>query len=209
MFVFTIRVYSVSIKPNDLQEINEDLSRMLVNAMISNEVYNSLVFLMRIDNFEQDKDMRLKYSILKQVNAKTFDFGIPSYLNMSDPITLLEELQRVNGKQATIEGKELANAQNTTVQNFELEDVENVEFKEYLRKNIEMIKKLPYEQRVMILQKARVKPFKKSVQAFRQILLEPCSPLIKLFKLQKYMQTTIPQEIFEYWQGAIKDYSKL
>ena len=61
MFIFTMRVYQAHVKPSDLLEINEDLSRTLVNIMVSNEVYNSLVFLMRVDYFEQDKDMRLKY----------------------------------------------------------------------------------------------------------------------------------------------------
>lgn len=52
---------------------------------------------MRIDNFDADKDMRKKYSILKSINAKTSDFGISPYLNMNDPIVLVEELSKLSG----------------------------------------------------------------------------------------------------------------
>lgn len=63
--------------------------------MICNEVYNILVFLMRIDTFDSDKDMRNKYSLLKGV--KTTDFGIDEYLNMNDPLVLVEELSKLSG----------------------------------------------------------------------------------------------------------------
>jgi hypothetical protein len=64
----------------------------LINHIISEEIYTILIFLVRIDNFDPDKDMRKKYSMLKGV--KTSEFGIDPYLTMNDPTILIEELQK-------------------------------------------------------------------------------------------------------------------
>lgn len=70
-----------------MEALNEDLVKITINIIISNDVYRILICLMRIDNFDADKDMRTKYSLLKGV--KTTDFGIDKYLNMNDPIIVI------------------------------------------------------------------------------------------------------------------------
>jgi hypothetical protein len=93
---------------------------------------------MRIDNFDADKDMRNKYLLLKGI--KTTEFGIDKYLNMSDPIILVQEYSRISGYVIDTE-RDLF--KNPTVQNIEIEDISNIEFKEYFKNNIDHIKKLP------------------------------------------------------------------
>jgi hypothetical protein len=50
---------------------------------------------MRIDNFDADKDMRIKYSMLKGI--KTTDFGIDPYFNMNDPLIVIKEISKLSG----------------------------------------------------------------------------------------------------------------
>ena len=111
-----------------------DLQKLVIDIMISNDVQNIILFLMRIDNFDSDKDMRNKYLHLKGV--KTTDFGIDKYLNMNDPIILVEEFSKISGIEIQTE-RDLIN--NPTVQNIEIEDISNVEFKEYFKNNMDNI----------------------------------------------------------------------
>jgi hypothetical protein len=50
---------------------------------------------MRIDNFDGDKDMRIKYGMLKGI--KTTDFDIDKYLSMNDPLLVVDELSKLYG----------------------------------------------------------------------------------------------------------------
>jgi hypothetical protein len=61
--------------------LKEDLVKLIINVIISEDLYKVLVTLYRIDNFELDKDLRLKYSALKGV--KTTDFEIDPYLSLA------------------------------------------------------------------------------------------------------------------------------
>eukprot|EP00347_Sterkiella_histriomuscorum_P007333 403349353 len=206
LYILTMRIYYEGVKANDMDQLNEDIYRILIDTMFCNEIYNILVFLMRIDNFDSDKDMRQKYQILKSINAKTQDFGINPYLCLNDPIVLVEELSKLSGVIIETDRDLL---QNPTVQNIELEEFENIEFKEYLKSNMEHINQLPTNLQQIILQKSRVRPYKKSVERFRTILIKPCSPLKKLFQLQEFLQTFIPSEVQEFWKDSIKNGSNL
>lgn len=42
--------------------LNEDIAKLCINVIVKDEVYEILTKLVRIDNFEQDKDLRTKYS---------------------------------------------------------------------------------------------------------------------------------------------------
>lgn len=78
-----------------MSTLTYDLQKLVIDIMICNDVQNIILFLMRIDNFDSDKDMRNKYALLKGV--KTTDFGIDKYLNMNDPIILVEEFSNLSG----------------------------------------------------------------------------------------------------------------
>lgn len=59
--MFIIKLYCDSIEKEDLTAINEDLVKISIQIIINDEVYRVLICLMRIDNFDADKDMRIKY----------------------------------------------------------------------------------------------------------------------------------------------------
>jgi hypothetical protein len=65
----------------------------------------------------------------------------------------------------------------------DLEDIVNIEFKEYFKKNKSHIEELPGEVQMKLMQKARIRPYQKSVLKFRDIMTRACSPLEKLFML--------------------------
>ena len=122
--------------------------------------------------------MRKKYSILKGV--KTSDFGIDPYLTMNDPAILIQEISSF--KEVEIEtSRDLVS--NPTVQNMDLEDMMNMQFKEYIKQNQDYILSLPNEVRTLIYEKAKIKPYKKSVAKFREIMTQPLAPPTKLFML--------------------------
>lgn len=41
--------------------LHEDLVKLIVNVIFSDELYKLLILLYRVDNFDFDKDLRLKY----------------------------------------------------------------------------------------------------------------------------------------------------
>ena len=93
--MFLIKIYGDYIQQEDLKAINEDLVKVSVDMIFTAETYRILVCLMRIDNFDADKDMRIKYTMLKGVN--TTDFEIDKYLSMNDPLVVVEELGKISG----------------------------------------------------------------------------------------------------------------
>ena len=160
--------------------INEDVLRVIIAAMFSgSELYKILILLFRVDNFDQDKDLRAKYSCMKGV--KTTDFSIDPYLSLADPLIVLKEASLRYGIDIKTQNMLL---QNPSVQKMDLEDIVNIEFKEYFKNNHEDFKQLPDELRVKLLAKARIRPYQKSVIKFREIMTQPASPIDKLLNLQ-------------------------
>ena len=70
--------------------INEDVIKVIITALFAGtELYKILILLFRVDTFELDKDLRVKYSCMKGV--KTTDFSIDPYLSLADPVIVLKE----------------------------------------------------------------------------------------------------------------------
>ena len=63
--------------------------KLIVNSLVNDELYKVLVLLFRVDNFDFDRDLRLKYGALKGV--KTTDFAIDPYFSLADPIVVIKE----------------------------------------------------------------------------------------------------------------------
>ena len=59
----------------------------------------------------------------------------------------------------------------------------NIKFKEFFKQNKQYLVSLPPEIKTKIYQKAKIKPFQRSVLKFRDIFSKQCSPLEKLFYL--------------------------
>lgn len=87
MHLFIQKFYAEHFEPCDLKELKEDLAKLVISIVIKDDIYKVLICLQRIDSFEQDKDLRGKYSLLKGV--KTTEFGIDPYLCLSDPIVVI------------------------------------------------------------------------------------------------------------------------
>ena len=160
--------------------LHDDLVKLIVNVIFSDELYKLLILLYRVDNFEFDKDLRLKYQSMKGV--KTTDFAIDPYLSLADPLVVMKEASKRYGL-STIETTS-EQYTNPTVQKVDFEDLVNIEFKEYFKKNSSNIAELPEKVRKEILQKAKIRPYQKSVLKFREIMTSSKSPLEKLISLQ-------------------------
>ena len=104
--------------------LHEDLVKLIVNGVINQELYKVLILLYRIDNFDFDKDLRLKYTALKGV--KTTDFAIDPYLSLAEPLVVFKEASQRYGVEI-----KMSKAANHTVQKLDLEDIVNIEFKDY------------------------------------------------------------------------------
>lgn len=87
-------MYEPYIKHEDFTVLFEDLAKLVINIIVKDDVNKILVCLVRIDNFDSDKDLRAKYGILKGV--KTTDFGIDPYLSLCDPVLLVKEICKKN-----------------------------------------------------------------------------------------------------------------
>lgn len=59
---FIFQMYDMSIKKPDKQALFDDLLKLILNIIIKDDVYKILICLVRIDNFELDKDLRNKYA---------------------------------------------------------------------------------------------------------------------------------------------------
>jgi hypothetical protein len=85
----------------------------------------------------------------------------------------------------------------------------NIEFKEYFRKHREDIMELPVEVQDILLKKARIRPYQKSVARFREVMTSPSlSPIEKLLGLQS-MKVQIQSDINEFWEDLITDKGKI
>jgi hypothetical protein len=63
---------------------------LCINVIIREDVYKVLICLVRIDQFELDKNLRAKYQLLR--GSRPADFGISRFFCLSDPVVLIEEL---------------------------------------------------------------------------------------------------------------------
>lgn len=50
-------MYSESIRTPDLGPILEDIAKLVINIIVKDDVQKILICLLRIDNFDQDKDL--------------------------------------------------------------------------------------------------------------------------------------------------------
>jgi hypothetical protein len=101
-------MYSGLMEGNDYEDIKEDIAKLVINLILKDDVLKVLLCLVRIDTFEQDKDLRSKYTLLKGV--QTTDFGIEPYLSLNDASVFFKELFAKHG----IEQNEAADAICTT-----------------------------------------------------------------------------------------------
>ena len=78
------------------QAIIEDIIKVIISALFGgHELYKVLILLYRVDNFDFDKDLRVKYACLRGV--KTTDFSIDPYLSLADPLIVLKEASKRYG----------------------------------------------------------------------------------------------------------------
>ena len=60
-------MYSKFIEYLDFKEMQEDLAKLAINLILKDDILKVVLCLLRIDTFEQDKDLRTKYSVLKGI----------------------------------------------------------------------------------------------------------------------------------------------
>lgn len=87
-------------------------------------------------------------------------------------------------------------------------DIVNVGFKQYITENAHILDSLPPEIKKIVIEKAKVKPYQKSVLKFRDIMTKSTSPYEKLFQV-KDLKDQIQADINEFWGDLITDNSKL
>lgn len=95
MVLFIKNMYSFNVEEMDYRELNEDIAKLVINNILKDDVLKVLVCLMRIDCYDQDKDLRVKYLMLKGV--QTSDFGIDPYLSMNDAAVFCKEAAKKYG----------------------------------------------------------------------------------------------------------------
>jgi len=90
-----------------------------------------------------------------------------------------------------------------------MEEIVNIEFKEYFKQNRADIMGLPSEVQQILIKKARIRPYQKSVARFREIMISPVlSPIDKLIALQS-LKSQIQADINEFWEDLITDKTKI
>ena len=170
---------SAFLDEEDLQlGLKEDLVKLMVNTIVTKDLYRILILLYRVDNFDFDKDLRAKYVALKGV--KTTDFEIDPYLSLAQPFVVIQEASKRFGLDLKTTNQLITNP---TVQKLDCEDFVNIEFKEYFKTHKEIFDGLAPLVQTKLLEKARIRPYHRSVKRFRDIMLRPVSPLQKLFAL--------------------------
>lgn len=114
--IFIRQMYCVQLDNDDYTAIQEDLAKIVLNMILQGDVLKVLICLVRIDCFDQDKDLRAKYSLLKGIQS--CELGIDPYLSLSDASTFFRELTKKYGL-SEIEGgsshREVSMLINTTL----------------------------------------------------------------------------------------------
>ena len=88
-------MYKDIIEEADYKEMSEDIAKLIISQLLKDDVTKVLICLMRIDCYDQDKDLRSKYSMLKGV--QTSELGIDPYLSMSDASVFFREAAKKYG----------------------------------------------------------------------------------------------------------------
>jgi hypothetical protein len=60
-------MYGKALQKDDYEDIKEDIAKLVIDLILRDDVLKVLMCLVRIDTFEQDKDLRTKYTMLKGV----------------------------------------------------------------------------------------------------------------------------------------------
>jgi hypothetical protein len=60
-------MYQEYIEFSDYKELQEDIAKLVINQILKDDVLKVLVCLTRVETFETDKDLRVKYLMLKGV----------------------------------------------------------------------------------------------------------------------------------------------
>lgn len=109
------KIYDQYIDYQDYEELKEDIAKLVINLILKDDVLKVLTCLLRIDTFDQDKDLREKYQVLKGV--QTSDFGIDPYLSLNDAGVFFQELFKKYNIEATDAATDITQQQmNTTLQ---------------------------------------------------------------------------------------------
>lgn len=61
------KMYEEYIEFSDYKELQEDIAKLVINQILKDDVLKVLICLTRIDTYDQDKDLRVKYLMLKGV----------------------------------------------------------------------------------------------------------------------------------------------
>ena len=61
------QMYQEYIEFSDYKELQEDIAKLVINQILKDDVLKVLVCLTRVETFETDKDLRVKYLMLKGV----------------------------------------------------------------------------------------------------------------------------------------------
>ena len=65
--MFLKLLYKDSLENDDYLMIQEDIAKLVINMILKDDVLKVLVCLVRIDNYDMDKDLREKYLILRGI----------------------------------------------------------------------------------------------------------------------------------------------
>lgn len=60
-------MYGKVLPKDDYEDLKEDIAKLVIDLILKDDVLKVLMCLVRIDTFEQDKDLRTKYTMLKGV----------------------------------------------------------------------------------------------------------------------------------------------
>lgn len=135
-------MYITHVDNDDYMAMSEDIAKLVVNIVLQGDVLKVLICLVRIDCYDQDKDLRSKYSMLKGVQSS--EFGIDPYLSLNDAGVLIKEAAKkykVDIKEERANTEVSQNLVNTTVQlgengvGNEHSQAVNIGFKQYLQDN--------------------------------------------------------------------------
>ena len=96
-FSFVIRIlmvkfYQPYLNKEDTFALKEDLLRLAINRVMTNEIFKILLCLMRVETFSLDRDIRIKYDFLKKHTPE--DFGVDPYLTLNPSSYLIDEVQK-------------------------------------------------------------------------------------------------------------------
>jgi hypothetical protein len=65
--MFLKLMYKDSLENEDYLMIQEDIAKLVINMILKDDILKVLVCLVRIDNYDMDKDLREKYMILRGI----------------------------------------------------------------------------------------------------------------------------------------------